>query len=362
MEALQPALRGELPLVFRADTHLDMHRVLNLVDEFGLKCLIDGAKSAHRIVEPLEKRKIPLIVRLDFPPEPKREEKAKKKEPEEQAAKEPTPLEAPEEPPSSTAPSESEPEKKAEEKKEEKKEGEVEPEKLFQDRKRRFEEAVKNVAVLHQHGLSFAFTTAGCESPKKFFENLRKAVAAGLPSQAALESLTRTPARFLGVDHELGTLEPGKLAHVVGFDGDFLDEKSEMRLAFVDGKKFEIKAKAEKKKKPKGEDQGGPEPTAEVAGTWSVHIESSFGNRDSTLVLEQTGTTLKGTMKSEMGTAEVKGSIEGNEIEFIVAIDMGGRKFDLEFKGTVEGNTMSGTIDTPFGESSKFKGEKEPSR
>ena len=36
----------------------------------------------------------------------------------------------------------------------------------------------------------------------------------------ALAAATRSPARYLGLDEELGTLEPGKLADLVVIDGD----------------------------------------------------------------------------------------------------------------------------------------------
>ena len=70
----------------------------------------------------------------------------------------------------------------------------------------------------------FAFTSEELESTVKFLPNLRAAVNAGLPEQAALEALTVTPATFLGLDTSLGTLDPGKAANVVAVDGNLFDD------------------------------------------------------------------------------------------------------------------------------------------
>jgi hypothetical protein len=298
---MQPVMERTMPIVFRADGHLQMLLAMGLCDEFGLRGVIDGATEAHRVVNELAAKKTPLIVRLDFPPEPKRDDKKtddKKTEgkkgdkptgeakPEEAAAKakakDATVADAatqPEAKPAAatTVAAEPVPEKPADKTAAAPAE-EQEPEPLFVDRKRRYDEAVKNAAVLHEHGLPFALTTAGAENPKKFFERLRLAVKAGLPEEAALRALTETPAELFGASEELGTLEPGKLAHVVAFDGAFLEESAQVRYAFVDGRKFEMKAKPKKKDKADDKDKAGGDATS-IAGTWTVTVDSPEGSR-----------------------------------------------------------------------------------
>jgi hypothetical protein len=44
LEALQPVLRGDLPLCFNADTDREILRALALADEFGLKVEIAGGE------------------------------------------------------------------------------------------------------------------------------------------------------------------------------------------------------------------------------------------------------------------------------------------------------------------------------
>ncbi len=62
------------------------------------------------------------------------------------------------------------------------------------------------------------------------------AVRGGLPEQAALESLTIVPARILGVESRIGTLEPGKDLDAIVTDGDVLHYQTFVQYAVVYGK------------------------------------------------------------------------------------------------------------------------------
>jgi len=58
----------------------------------------------------------------------------------------------------------------------------------------------------------------------------------GLTAQEALEGITIVPARILGLDQRLGSLEPGKDADVVIADGDLLDYRTFVRTTIVNGR------------------------------------------------------------------------------------------------------------------------------
>lgn len=59
-------------------------------------------------------------------------------------------------------------------------------------------------------------------------------VEAGMPALAAIKSATIVPAKFLGVDDRLGTIETGKLADLVAVPGDPLADITVMqRVSFV---------------------------------------------------------------------------------------------------------------------------------
>lgn len=62
------------------------------------------------------------------------------------------------------------------------------------------------------------------------------AVRGGLSNQAALEAITIVPARILGVDHRIGTLEVGKDADVLVTDGDLLHYETFVQYAVVSGR------------------------------------------------------------------------------------------------------------------------------
>jgi imidazolonepropionase-like amidohydrolase len=62
------------------------------------------------------------------------------------------------------------------------------------------------------------------------------AVREGLDPAAALRAVTLTPARVLGLDDRLGSLEPGKDATLCVWSGDPLDARSRVEAAWIEGR------------------------------------------------------------------------------------------------------------------------------
>jgi len=62
------------------------------------------------------------------------------------------------------------------------------------------------------------------------------AVRGGLSEAAALEAMTLVPARILGVDHRIGSLEVGKDLDAIVTDGDLLHYRTFVQYTVVDGK------------------------------------------------------------------------------------------------------------------------------
>jgi imidazolonepropionase-like amidohydrolase len=110
---------------------------------------------------------------------------------------------------------------------------------IFKERQRQWQERVANAAKLHQAGVLFAFTTRGTRNLSEFWQNLRRAIQAGLPKEVALRALTVNPAKLFGMDSHMGTVEAGKVANLVVMTGEFTDEKAQVRYLFIDGRKFE---------------------------------------------------------------------------------------------------------------------------
>ncbi len=63
-------------------------------------------------------------------------------------------------------------------------------------------------------------------TPKKWWQNLRKAIRYGLPAEHALSALTEIPAQWLGIFQWIGTLEPGKIASFFVASSDIFQDKN----------------------------------------------------------------------------------------------------------------------------------------
>ena len=58
----------------------------------------------------------------------------------------------------------------------------------------------------------------------------------GIPRKKALETITLLPAKILGLDHRLGSLEVGKDADIAIFSGDQLDARSWVQEVLIEGR------------------------------------------------------------------------------------------------------------------------------
>ncbi|HXH08101.1 MAG TPA: amidohydrolase family protein, partial [Vicinamibacterales bacterium] len=95
--------------------------------------------------------------------------------------------------------------------------------------------APRTPAALARAGIPFAFASAGLREPRDFVRHAARAVAEGLPAEAAIRALTIDAARLAGVADRLGSLEKGKTATLIVTDGDLFEEKSAIRHVFVEG-------------------------------------------------------------------------------------------------------------------------------
>ncbi|MEN9570907.1 MAG: hypothetical protein RL172_2138 [Bacteroidota bacterium] len=106
---------------------------------------------------------------------------------------------------------------------------------------RHWELAAGNAAAMEKAGVVFAFTSHGLKETSSFMTNLRKAIAAGLSEQKALEALTKTPATLLGIYDKTGSLEVGKLANLLVVSGPLFAEKTVMYQNWVQGIRYSVK-------------------------------------------------------------------------------------------------------------------------
>lgn len=96
-------------------------------------------------------------------------------------------------------------------------------------------------AQLHAKGVPFAITGGNSASyTHRLPWEAGVAVAYGLPEEEALRAVTIYPARFLGIDDRVGSLEPGKDATLLITTGNPLDYLANVEQAYVQGRAIDM--------------------------------------------------------------------------------------------------------------------------
>ena len=84
--------------------------------------------------------------------------------------------------------------------------------------------------ILDKAGVTF------CISGQNQLEQARFAHRFGLDADKALTAITKSPAKILGIDDRVGTIEIGKDADLVALQGDPLEFTTDIEWVMVDGK------------------------------------------------------------------------------------------------------------------------------
>jgi len=102
-------------------------------------------------------------------------------------------------------------------------------------------------ARLTKAGVAVAFTDGvsrfGASNVRNVPYAAAQAVAFGLPRDEAIRGLTLHPARMLGLDNRLGSLEPGKDATFFVADGDILDLRANVRRMWIAGQEVSLESR-----------------------------------------------------------------------------------------------------------------------
>lgn len=176
LEALQPLLSGEIPLVVKVERANDIEVMIQLTSEYGLRLVILGAREAWLVADRLAAAGVAAII---------------------------NPLE------NTPASFES------------------------------MASSLKNAAVLHEAGVKIAFTIDTENDPHAqptIKQAAGNAVAHGLPWEAALRAITVNPAEIFGIDY--GQLAAWEDADVVVWDGDPLEVMTYADHVFIRGKEI----------------------------------------------------------------------------------------------------------------------------
>jgi imidazolonepropionase-like amidohydrolase len=104
-----------------------------------------------------------------------------------------------------------------------------------------WELAPSNPYAFFRAGMAFAFTAHGLEKDTDFWKAIHKTIARGLPWHKALEALTVYPAKIIGKEKEIGTLESGKLASFSMYSANpFLDKDAVLVEVWQQGQRREV--------------------------------------------------------------------------------------------------------------------------
>ena len=196
--------------------------------------------------------------------------------------------------------------------------------------------APSSPGALAKAGVKFAFYSGAITAPKDMLKAVKKSIDAGLAPDAALRALTLSPAEIFGVADRLGSIESGKIANLVIADGDLFDEKTKIKIVFVDGHRFEIREPEKPKDPPKGD----------LTGKWKFSYTTPEGPEESTVDLTMASDgTLSGSLSSNRGNANIiSGYLSADKFSFTINIPIEGSPSDVIFTGTFDGTTMKGSI------------------
>lgn len=86
-----------------------------------------------------------------------------------------------------------------------------------------------------------------------------------------------------------------------------------------------------------------------AVGKWKLKVSTPMGEQTPTLTLNADGS---GSLEGALGKASIAGAkIEGDAASFPVNMQIMGQSFKLEINAKAQGDTISGTMNTPMGNS-----------
>ncbi len=189
-QALGPALRQEMPVVFQPGSALMVDRAARVARELGLTFYILASGQEWRRPDLAKAAAVPFIVPLNFP------EISKMPEEDDWNA-------------------------------------------ITLDQLRAWDWAPEDAAVLRAQNLEVALTTYELDDKSAFRKNLVSAIDRGFSENDALAALTTIPAKICGVQESLGTVEAGKMANLTVVSGKgYFDPEAKVKEVWIDGRYY----------------------------------------------------------------------------------------------------------------------------
>lgn len=307
-EALLPAANGELPVWFAASRAYDIERAIDLAARIGVEnYAILGAQEAFEVTGRVDAAGRPLIVSVDFPNPNQMTGRSFELH---------------------VAPASGE---------------DTAGEQADSAAAKRLR---GNAAVLAAEGVPFALASLGVASPTDFRRRLTTLVEEGLSADDALRAVTVTPARILGLEGVLGTIEAGKVANLVVVNGDLFDSGSRILHVFVEGEKYDIPPPAAGGRGGRGGRAGGPGAGAAVAvGSWQGSMDMQGQQMTFTLTITGSNDALSASIDTEMGGTAMRGELAGDALTLRGVYESPDGQIGLVLNARISGTTMSGSME-----------------
>jgi imidazolonepropionase-like amidohydrolase len=179
LEALQPVLRGEVPLIAVANRQSDIATALRIAREFRLRLILAGAAEGWQIADQIAAAGVPVMVQaLDNIP-------------------------------------------------------------TYDGLGIRYE----NAALLAKAGVKVVLMETDTHNSRNLRQQAGNAIAYGMTWEQALRSVTLTSAEVFGVADRYGSLEPGKVANVVVWSGDPFEFSTGVEHVYIRGREIPLRSR-----------------------------------------------------------------------------------------------------------------------
>ncbi len=183
MEALAPVLNREVPALFITNDEVTIRNALQLAKEYNLRGILFASADILKFAEQLAQEKIPVIWAG-----------------------------------TQTIPKQWEP----------------------------YDLNYHTAAVLAANGILFALEQYGWGPESRNVRNLvvpaSLSVAHGLSEEEAIRAITINPAKIFGVDDQVGSLEVGKIANLVIWNGSPIQMRSRVQTVIINGKVIQLES------------------------------------------------------------------------------------------------------------------------
>ncbi len=88
----------------------------------------------------------------------------------------------------------------------------------------------------------------------------------------------------------------------------------------------------------------------DISGKWTLLADAGGQTIQFAMELKQTDNNFNGTLSSSVASGTVEnGKVSGNKIEGMTKVNYQGQLLDVPMEGTIEGETIKGTLNSPFG-------------